>query len=109
MIGFAESEFNLNKRGEDGCTVKDHLLAAWNATGQKPQALEDAPTIPEGVEPVWVWFLELHSTRGSNGMGANPISYQELAAWSALTRTTLSPWEVKMLRLIDQEYLKANV
>ena len=53
-------------------------------------------------------YYELHAARGSNGFGANPISYSELEAYSRLMRRGLGPWEVKMLRRIDSIFLAAS-
>jgi len=35
----------------------------------------------------------------------NAISYQEIAAWAALTARKPNPWEVRLLRLIDNAIL----
>lgn len=50
---------------------------------------------------VWGWFLELHSTRGSNGFGLNPISYSEIKAWSELTGRNPSPEDVRLIKMLD--------
>ena len=39
------------------------------------------------------------------GMGAGPITHTELAAWCALTGTTLNGWETRTLRRLSIEYL----
>jgi len=54
---------------------------------------------------VWEDFLELHSARGSNGFGANPISYTEIDAWTRLSGYVLSPQDVKIIKLLDRVYL----
>ena len=39
------------------------------------------------------------------GMGAGPITHQEILAWQVLTGTALQPWEARMLRRLSCEYL----
>ena len=57
--------------------------------------------IPEPVEHLWDWFWELDSVRGSNGFGPNPLTYSEIRAWSQLTETEITPWEVSVLKKMD--------
>jgi len=56
--------------------------------------------IPEYTGHVWGWFHELSSTR-QNGMSINPITHQEIEAWSHLTGNHPAPWEVAAIRAID--------
>lgn len=56
----------------------------------------------------WQWFVELCGTRQSSFNGSEPISYAEIAAWSALTGTELRPRDVKILRAIDSVMLQAT-
>lgn len=39
------------------------------------------------------------------GMGAVPLSWADLVAWSSSTGITLAPWEARMLRRLSAEYL----
>jgi len=39
------------------------------------------------------------------GMGASPITHQEIAAWCALTGITLGPWESRTLRRLSRDYV----
>lgn len=34
-------------------------------------------------------------------MSAQPLTYTDLDAWCRLTRTTLTPWELETLTLMD--------
>lgn len=45
-----------------------------------------------------MWFVELYS--------GEPITYQEIKAWSQLTRTRIDPWEVSAIKRIELEKLK---
>lgn len=41
------------------------------------------------------------------GMGAGPITHQELRAWQDNTGVVLQPWEARFLRRLSLEYLSA--
>lgn len=85
-------------------TVADHLEKA----GREPPPID----VPEQGEHLLEWFFALDAARSSNGMGANPIGYGELDAWSRLTGAEPSPQEVVILKRMDTAYLnelnKAN-
>jgi hypothetical protein len=54
---------------------------------------------------VWVWYCELSDARSNNGFGINPVSYLEIDAWARLMRVRPEPWEVRLLRKIDDAIL----
>lgn len=60
-----------------------------------------------GGEYILSLFWDLRSGLGSNGFERNPLAYLEIFAWSALTGTRLSPWELKALRAMDVSYREA--
>lgn len=73
------------------------------------QTLKDAEVVervlcPFELEHIWIWFLELNATR-QNGMGVNPISFTEIKSWIDVTEKSISQFELKALRAIDQAYL----
>lgn len=41
----------------------------------------------------------------AGGMGAGPVTNQEILAWQALTGITLDAWEARTLRSLSCEYL----
>ena len=55
---------------------------------------------------IWEYFLELSSTRPQGYKGPLPITYQEIKAWKELTNHILSPWEVEVIKRLDQIYVK---
>lgn len=63
--------------------------------------------MPVFGEHVLEWFWELSAARGSNGFGALPITYGEIAAWQALTGVEPEAWEVKAIREMDMAFLAA--
>ena len=42
---------------------------------------------------------------GSNGMGAVPLSWAEIASWRQLTGVPIEPWEARLLRRLSAAYL----
>jgi hypothetical protein len=54
---------------------------------------------------LWEWFLDLNSTRQS-GMGMNAISYSEIKSWCELVGVSLSPYEIRVIKLLDRVYLE---
>ena len=104
-MNFAEAEFTLGVRQEDGFTLKQHLLTAWKQSGKKPQELIDAPPLPELTAYLWGYYQELHRRRVNYGWGHVPLSFSEVEAWARLTKRKLDPWELSALLDIDAVYL----
>jgi hypothetical protein len=66
------------------------------------------PFVPRELEYLMGWFWEIRNAVGGNGFGANPISFCEMKAWTELTNIELTPWEVLVLRRMDNEFLKIS-
>lgn len=64
----------------------------------------DPPLPPCPLPHVIGWFTEIGLT-GSNGMGAVPLSWSEIAAWQVNTRVVLSPWEARLIRALSSAYV----
>lgn len=60
-------------------------------------------SIPACAEHVFVWFGEMHAQR-SAGFDANPLSFTEIFAWSALADVRVRPWELELLLVIDRTW-----
>jgi hypothetical protein len=52
------------------------------------------------------WFWSLDSGRDGNGFGPNKLRYSEIVAWSNLHGIELAPWEVDMIKELDDERCK---
>lgn len=87
--------------------MREQLVAVWEATGHRPPELVDNH-LPDAIAHVWGWFVELSRTRTSGAVAANPISYTEIAAWSALTGRRPDPFEVECIAAIDALVLKTS-
>ena len=76
-------------------------------TGEAPQELTDLLSVkcPELMAHVWLWFLELNSTRTNNGFSQNSVSFAEIECWARLNEITLNSFEVKAIRSVDDCYL----
>ena len=49
----------------------------------------------------------MHNARGSNGFGINPISYTEIKSYFDLIDLKPDDWEVNLIKLFDNEAMKA--
>ena len=78
--------------------MRDHL----------EQAGKSAPSISVSIQArhVLQWFMDLHSSRGNNGFGYNPITYTDIAHWASLIGADPQPWEVRAIRLMDSAFLE---
>lgn len=63
------------------------------------------PPCPDDLRYIWEWFVELSSSRTSNGFGANPLGWATLEAWSRITCVQLLPYERRALLALDRAYL----
>lgn len=95
----------LGRRGADGATLRDHLLAAERAgidTGELTP-----PPIPPGGEQILDIYGQLRRSAGSGDMAARPVTLHDVQAWQALYGVTLEPTEIDWLFEIDTAVLAA--
>lgn len=104
MLAFAGHQFRLSSTGEDGKTIREKLEAVSERTGKRPDSL-DGPEMPDGTEYLWRWFLELSSSRGSNGFGPMPITYSDIYAWMTTTGSAPRKDEIDLIREMDRVFL----
>jgi hypothetical protein len=104
LINFAKHELELSSKQKDGSTLKEQLESIKRQTGVTPPQLECEP-IPDCVVYLWEFILDLNSTRQS-GMGVNAISYTEIVAWCTLTGNKLSPYETRVIKMLDRVFLE---
>jgi hypothetical protein len=69
-----------------------------------PKQLEEIE-LPYCVTYLWQWFLELSGGRGYSMSGPLPLNYSEIQAWSQLTKTDPTVWEVQVLKAIDKVFI----
>jgi hypothetical protein len=116
LIAYAEHQFRLARRAPDGATDGDHQASAFRQLralpGARPAdvglaaALDaEGPEAPSDGAHVWLWFLDLHQGRGSNGFGGSPLSWADIKAWRDLTGTLLRPGEIQAIMALDRAWL----
>ena len=88
-------------------TLREHLEAAWQATGVIPAQLANAPALPLECADLWRAFINLRSACQSSGHGPGCLSYSEIDAYQRTTGECLLPWEVQAIRAADNAYLAA--
>ncbi|MDI6742662.1 MAG: hypothetical protein QMD11_07970 [Smithella sp.] len=108
VLEFAEHEFNLNVRQKDGASLREHLEVVHMQIGKMPEQLKPVD-IPDFVNYLWQWFLELSRGRGYAEYGPMPLSYSEIKAWAQLTKTELQSWELNVIKKIDLIYLAKEI
>jgi hypothetical protein len=63
------------------------------------------PDVPELGRHVWDWFFELHRAREYTDGHPKSISFAELKAWAELSGHAPTPENIKLLRLMDGQFL----
>lgn len=63
------------------------------------------PPLPPNPMPHIVNRLIEIGVNEAAGMGVVPLSWQTIAAWSAMTGVTLSPWEARLIRALSAEHV----
>lgn len=86
--------------GKAKITLRDHLQSLYESTGIEPEEFSRAE-IPVETEHIWAWFLSLHAGR----VPGAPLAYTEIEAWTRMTRTSLSPFELRAIKEVDFEFL----
>src|SRR4051812_41133275 len=88
--------------GKDGKVTTRVALETSAARGVASALSElQGPEVPEPVEYLWSWFLELDRTRGYGMNGPEPLTYQAIEAWARLTDRAPTPGEVETLLQMD--------
>jgi len=105
LMDYAEKHFSLQKVYQ-GQTILEHLHSVVDQTGEVPEELE-LPPFPKAIDQVWYKFLEVHRGRTYGMSGVNPISFQDLQAWSSVTGAHLSGWEIEVIMKLDRLWLES--
>lgn len=105
-MDWAEHEFKLNKTDDNGVTEREHLEQVRKQIGHAPEGLENPTKFPNLILHIWSVFCVLNSARTAGFSGPNPITYTEIQAWKELTETPLTPWELQVIKRLDQVYLR---
>ncbi len=101
MIAYATHEFELSSLGKDGKSLRDTLETVARMKGIKPQGLINPAQFPMVFAFLWECFLRMSNKRTNNGFGVNPITYLEIDAFSRLTNTQFSRYEIEIIETLD--------
>jgi len=103
LVEFAKKEFKLSSKDKNGDSLRDTLEKVKLYEGIIHEDL-----IPIEVHPtvmyLWSYFLQLNNSRQS-GMSVNALSYSEIDAWQRLTNTTISPFELSVIKALDSAFI----
>lgn len=93
---------------DTGGTRRDAFRVFRIATGGRRHRddTSDQVPFPEGLEYLWRWYTELEAGRPVQDGFLLPIPPSEYVAWATLSRVSLRPWEVRVLRAIDAAALR---
>ena len=97
-------------KGSKGkATERDHLEQVAKQLGKQLEDIEQANAqalFPDAASHIWATFIELHDGRTYGMSGPNPISYDIISSWCHLNGITLSPWEIDIIKSLDNLWLK---
>lgn len=91
----------LDKREEDGSTLRAHLVAS----GARDQRLSSTP--PAACRALWQAYCALNSCRPASMGGLVCVPPSEIIAWQQLHGVQLNPWEVETLMAMDRAAVAA--
>lgn len=97
------------KGGKGKTTERDHLEQVAKQLGKQLEDIEQANAqalFPDAASHLWYTFIELHDGRTYGMSGPNPISYDIIKSWSEINDIELSPWEVDIIKSLDNLWLK---
>lgn len=88
-------------------SMADHQASYERQTGKRMAVAEPEAEhhLPEVLAHVWGWYEVLGRRRTGSGVGPNPLTFQEVEAWSRLMQVDPDPWEVHLLLRLDDVML----
>jgi hypothetical protein len=106
-VKFCKWQFKLNSPvSSNGETLRNQLEVVYKTTGRMPEELQPPCELNELFYDAWKFFLDLHSSRSSNGFGLNPISYLEIQSYISVLQIQMQPWEIELIKLFDNTALQ---
>jgi hypothetical protein len=88
-------------------STRQHLqaLAARGDLRAKSELVE--PAVPSPMRYLVEWWHEIGAGRGSGAWGPAGVTWQDIAGWSAVTGTEISPMEAMVVLRMDRTFLSA--
>jgi hypothetical protein len=72
------------------------------------EEFNDSAIFPDAASHIWSVFLQLHKGRTYGMNGPNPISYDLICSWSALSGITLDYWEIEIMQSLDILWIEST-
>lgn len=94
-------------RGKDGATLRSHLEVSARRGSPGAAAALQGPPLPAGYAYLLDWFFELHGRRGSGMHGPAALTWGDFDAWARRTERRPTPWEFRVLGLLDDAFFAA--
>ena len=105
MADFAQAEFALSARQEDGASLRDHLLSAYDQTGVLDPQIAEAPPLPPATGYLWAHWRSLDGERHYTDHGLpQRLRSLDIGAWAALRRVRLDPWELDAILALERAF-----
>jgi hypothetical protein len=76
---------------------------------KKAVVIDDAPSVPEELDYLWRWFNEILMGIAPSGLAPATVTWEALAAWSAITQEILEPWEASTLVVLGQMHAALSI
>jgi hypothetical protein len=67
----------------------------------------EMPDFPLPLLYLWKIYHRLRRRVAGTGFGAAPIEWRDLDAFNRMTGANLAPWEVEVIELIDDAFMKS--
>jgi len=99
----------MGRKVKGSSTEADHLAQVAKQLGKSLEEVEEFNSdalFPDAASHLWSSFLQLHEGRTYGMSGPNPISYDIIKAWCELTNVTLAPWEIEIIKSLDNLWIK---
>lgn len=103
MLAFVahEARMRLPADKEGKFTVRQALESTAKRGAQSAVEALRGPEMPEALEYLWDWFLELDRTRTAGMNGPDPLTYPVIESWARLTQRAPTPADVSLLLDMD--------
>jgi hypothetical protein len=103
ILSFVAHEARMRQPADKTGTTSTRTAlqaAAERGIASAAKAL-DGPELPEPLEYLWVWFLELDRTRTAGLNGPDPLTYPIIESWARLMHRHPTPSDVDLLLQMD--------
>ena len=90
---------------KDGSSTREHLQGAADRGNQKAIENLEGPPLPDALNYLYGWLLELDGARDVGMNGLKPFTYPMIESWARLTVRSPEPYEVAALMHLGRVFL----